>query len=100
MHGSVRRSEDQSIRFTCVIEPEAGAGHSGVNWKFSADGSAYGDLPADVALEDDQLVIQRVKKFHRGYYQCELNNVTFTALLRVKGTWEDHMEEWSVECVD
>jgi hypothetical protein len=84
-HGSVRRSEDQSLTLNCSIDPEDKTGQNALQWKYSLKGEHFDDVPDGVRIEKNALIIDQVKKAHRGYYQCELNDVTFTVLLRVKG---------------
>ena len=85
---SVRRTEDESISFKCNIAPSQPAQNkaNGIQWKYSTDNDSFTQLPEGVRIvTDDQISIDQVKKAHRGYYRCTLNNVPFTVLLRVKG---------------
>jgi len=82
-HGSMRRSEDQSISIKCLIEP-AHASSNKVKWEFGDDDRTFSDLPDGVIEKNDDIVIDSVRKAHRGYYRCKLNDVSFTVLLRVK----------------
>ncbi len=84
-HESIRRSEDQRLILQCLIEPPNAVEENRVQWKFSPDGKEYSKLPDGITKTGTIIQIDVVKKFHRGYYQCELNNVKFTILLRVKG---------------
>ena len=87
-HESVRRVEDESIEFKCIIKPEVRSDSSNnrVKWEYSTDGNNYIPIDASgVEIVDDQLKIDVVKKMHRGYYQCTLNDIRFTVQLRVKG---------------
>ena len=57
-----------------------------LEWSYSSDDVQYGPVRHDrTNVVGQELTISRVKKFHRGYYRCTLNNVSFTVLLRVKG---------------
>jgi hypothetical protein len=87
-HLSIRRVEDELVRFTCIIEPNKTnqVRRNAIRWHFSKNGEKFSKLPSGVQnITDNQIVIERVKKTHRGYYRCLLNGVSFTALLRVKG---------------
>jgi len=92
-HGSIRRVEDESVRFKCMIDPPIPPAsmparpHDRVEWDFSPDGQTYGRLPDDVRITDDTVSIDRVKKEHRGHYRCQLNNIYFSIFLRVKDRW-------------
>jgi len=91
VHGSIRRTEDQLIRLKCLIEPENTQGNR-IQWEFSSkDEHHFGDLPDDIRpvdemnrRVDDEIEINPIKKYHRGFYRCTLNGVSFTILLRVK----------------
>ncbi|UJR15109.1 hypothetical protein I4U23_002075 [Adineta vaga] len=83
-HGSVRRSEDQSLQLTCLIEPKDQTNLNDVEWRFSPDDKLFNDLPDGVKVDQNKLNIEHTKKSHRGYYRCELNGIKFTVLLRVK----------------
>ena len=74
----------------CLIQPEQNRSDitNKIQWQFSKDDKRPSKLPDGVTyLNDDQLFISRVKKEHRGYYYCSLNGVSFTVLLRVKGSF-------------
>jgi len=87
VHGSIRRTEDQLIRLKCLIEPENTQGNR-IQWEFSSkDEHHFGDLPDDIIRpvdKIDEIEINPIKKYHRGFYRCTLNRVSFTILLRVK----------------
>ncbi|CAF1168644.1 unnamed protein product [Adineta ricciae] len=83
-HGSLRRNEEQSITLKCIVEPKNLSNGNIVEWRYSPDHHLYNDLPDGVKIENNELVIEQVKKIHRGYYSCELNDVKFSVLLRVK----------------
>ncbi|CAF0774914.1 unnamed protein product [Adineta ricciae] len=84
---SVRRIEGESVNFACNVEPQDQGYYrpKRVRWEFSTDNHNFGRLPAEIEETADNLLkIKEVKKIHRGYYRCELNNRHFTVLLRVK----------------
>ncbi|CAF3709959.1 unnamed protein product [Rotaria sp. Silwood1] len=84
-HGSIRRSEDKSVHLKCIIEPKQDNPNDiNIQWKFSKDGHSFSSLPSGINIIDNQLIIEKVKKNHNGYYHCSLNDVSFTVLLRVK----------------
>lgn len=87
---TVRRHQGESIRFTCHIDPVYDPSNA-PEWSFGTDNEHFGDLPADVQRENNQLIIDQVKKVHRGYYRCTLNHVSLSALLRVKGKSDSAM---------
>ena len=85
---SVRRNQDEALRLTCVLlpAPDLRDPSNVVQWEFSKNDDSFStDLPANAVVDNNELTINPVKKIHRGYYRCALNNVTFTVLLRVKG---------------
>jgi len=82
-HGSIRRSEGHFVNLTCVIEPDKGHNKE-VRWEFSKDEHTFTKLPHGVSQEGNSIQIEHVKKSHRGYYRCKLNDVSFIVLLRVK----------------
>jgi hypothetical protein len=84
-HGSIRRSEDQPLQLKCLIKPYSERDANRVLWEFSQDDKAFGGLPDGITKTGDSIQFDSVKKFHRGYYRCKLNNYSFTVLLRVKG---------------
>jgi hypothetical protein len=82
--GSLRRNEGEQITLKCVILPESHVGNQ-VQWRFSQDGKDFDRLPDQVIIQrNDDLVIEQIKKNHRGFYRCTLNDASFTVLLRVK----------------
>lgn len=83
-HGSVRRNEYESVNLKCLIEPKVESDLNQVRWQFSIDGQTFANLPDGVEVKNDELNIAEVRKSHRGHYRCELNDVSFTVLLRVK----------------
>jgi len=83
-HGSIRRSEDQLLNLKCIIEPEENSPSTSVRWEFSQDGHTYGYLPTGIDVHNNEIQFDSVQKFHRGYYRCTLNDISFTILLRVK----------------
>jgi len=84
-NGSLRRSEDQSLNLKCLIEPKNIDGGNRIQWEFrSINDQKFTNLPEDVKIQGDEIQIDSVKKYHRGYYRCTLNGVEFTILLRVK----------------
>ena len=88
-HGSVRRTEDEALTLTCSIKPEQDmtTGSIPMEWAYSADDVQFQPITQDgVDVVGRDLKIAHVKKAHRGYYRCTLNDVSFTVLLRVKGT--------------
>ncbi|CAF3046551.1 unnamed protein product [Rotaria sp. Silwood2] len=84
-HGSIRRSEDKLVHLKCIIDPEPiDPNEIDIQWDFSKDGHSFSNLPLGINKVDNELVIEKVKKIHNGYYRCSLNDVSFTVLLRVK----------------
>ncbi|CAF0842769.1 unnamed protein product [Adineta steineri] len=89
-HGSVRRMEDESVDFVCQIAPKENVDLSKVVWSYSKDDKTFVNLSDQttvndaIVIKDNELRINGVKKTDRGYYRCELNDVHFTVLLRVK----------------
>ena len=86
-HGSVRRNLGESVRLVCVIEPKQELRNAAnkVRWQFGVNDDSFGDLPEGIVVNNNELLIERTNKIHRGYYNCTLNNVSFVVLLRVKG---------------
>ncbi|CAF3323298.1 unnamed protein product [Rotaria socialis] len=83
--GSIRRSEDKAVVLKCIIEPKPeNYDENEIIWEYSKDEESYSTLPLSVTKEGDKISIEHVKKFHNGFYQCAMNNVTFSVLLRVK----------------
>jgi len=83
-HTSIRRLEDESVSFKCILVPIV-TGPRRIRWEFSKNGEEFTELPLGVQnISYDEIVIERVKKIHRGYYRCSLNRISYTALLRVK----------------
>jgi len=90
VHDSIRRVEDEVISLKCLIKPDTqtGDGSTALQWEYSIDEKTFNPINAEgVQVNGDTLTIDQVKKFHRGYYRCSMNNVSFTVLLRVK----DHL---------
>ena len=82
---SIRRLRDDSISFKCIIQPPQ-IQKRRIQWQYSNDGQTFSNLPNDIRnISKNEITIDKIHKDHRGYYRCLLNNVTFTALLRVKG---------------
>jgi hypothetical protein len=83
-HSSVRRSENESVTFKCILAPyPARVKHIG--WKFSKDGENFDKLPIGVRnISIYEIVIDHVNRTHQGYYRCKLNSVSFTVILRIK----------------
>src|SRR5271168_550305 len=73
-HESIRRNEDQSLSLICIIEPSNVVNENQIQWEFSPDGKQYGALPDGATKNGATIQFDSVKKFHRGYYQCKLNN--------------------------
>lgn len=89
-HESIRRTEDQSLNLKCLIEPSVGE-RQNVKWEYSKDEKTFTDIPDEIVNEKDvELTIGSVKKYHRGYYRCTLNDVSYTVLLRVKGLFNNN----------
>jgi hypothetical protein len=87
-HASVRRVEEEPLFLACNIEPElveTDKRHYPVTWEFSPDDKTFGALPDGIFQEGDRIKFDHVRKAHRGFYRCSLNNISFTVLLRVKG---------------
>lgn len=87
-HESIRRVEDQEVNLKCVIKPPPVGNDKPqtIQWQYSRDDTEYSSITADgVETQGDTLKIEKVKKSHRGYYQCTVNDVSFNVLLRVKG---------------
>jgi hypothetical protein len=80
--GSVRRNENDPITLRCIILPEAS--NNNIRWEFSKDEKAFSEVPSGVEIKDNEIKIDEIKKYHRGYYRCTLNDASFTILLRVK----------------
>jgi len=83
-HESLRRTEDQLLNLKCLIEPANTHRFNRIKWEFSKDDKKFSELPEGIRVHEDEIQIDTVKKFHRGYYRCTLNGVSFTVLLRVK----------------
>jgi hypothetical protein len=84
---SLRRIEGELVTLRCLIKPEQMIKDSPntVQWEYSSDGKSYALISMDdVEVVGDKLTINEVKKIHRGYYQCTLNNISYSVLLRVK----------------
>ena len=80
--------EEEVLYLACLIEPElAGIEKQNypVKWEFSPDDKTFGVLPDGILQQGDRIKIDHVRKAHRGFYRCSLNDVSFTVLLRVKG---------------
>ena len=85
---SVRRAEKENVSFKCILAPSPAKAKQ-VTWRFSKDGEHFGNLPNGVRNGDQyEIIIDRVDRTHQGYYRCRLNQVTFTAILRVKGLFD------------
>jgi hypothetical protein len=86
---SVRRIRDKSITFKCILEPNQtnkSSRRERTQWRYSTDDKKYGKLPPGVRnISENEIFIGQVNKTHQGYYLCKRNNVSFVALLRVKG---------------
>ena len=85
---SIRRNTGNKVNLKCIIEPEEiqQIGNK-TQWEFSEDDQIYSNLPDGVIQKPDtnEIFIPQVKRNHRGYYRCSLNNASFAVLLRVKG---------------
>lgn len=74
------------VVFKCIIEPAISkSDENQITWQYSKDTKTYTNLPPGVIQADNTLTIGNVKKIHNGYYRCEMNDVQFAVLLRVKG---------------
>lgn len=86
-HGSIRRIEDEALSLTCNIKPEQDTPRNSIplEWTYSANDDQYEPIAQDgITVVGRELNIAHVKKAHRGYYRCTLNDVSFNVLLRVK----------------
>ena len=88
-YGSIRRNTGNKVNLKCIIEPkEVQEAVNKIQWTFSEDDQTFSNLPDGVAEGPgtNEISISQVKRNHRGYYRCSLNNISFTVLLRVKGS--------------
>ena len=82
----MRRNEDETVEFICLVDPQPDDTDANkIEWRYSKDGGSYSDLPDGAVVENQVIKITKVVKAHRGHYQCSLNDVSFSVLLRVKG---------------
>ena len=91
---SVRRVEDEPLALQCLVKPpiQAGDGSSALRWEYSDTNNDQDFQPINedgVQVDGDTLKISQVKKTHRGYYRCKLNDHSLMVLLRVKGQCAD-----------
>jgi hypothetical protein len=89
-HASIRRNKDESIRLKCLLYPQLKVASSvdQIQWQYSIHDTTYADLPDKVYITNNELIIDHVKDIHRGYYRCQLNDISLTVLLRVKGMYD------------
>lgn len=84
----MRRTQKESVHLTCEVlpEPDQNDPPVDVQWDFSSDGTSFSALPDNVVVNKTELFIDQISKSNRGYYRCTSNNVSFSVLLRVKGS--------------
>lgn len=86
--GTVKRQINENITLKCILAPNSYSPQRNVRtkWHFSENGKTYGDLPSNVQnIAENDIVIEKINKNHRGYYRCTRNKVSFTVRLHVKG---------------
>lgn len=85
-NGSLRRTEGQSLTLRCIVDSHSDNGEKSITWEYSKDGKHYGSLDDSmVNANAAEIQIGSVQKYHRGYYRCVVNDISFAVLLRVKG---------------
>ena len=98
---SVRRTQKESIHLTCEVlpEPDQNDPPVDVQWDFSFDGTSFSSLPDNVVVNKTELIIDQISKSNRGYYRCTSNNVSFSVLLRVKGSLTIASKTRTTSCI-
>lgn len=91
---TIRRQNREPIRLTCRLTAAADSEFI-PKWEFSPENKDFHELPNEIVVRDNDLIIDTVERHHRGYYRCSFANRdgTSTVLLRMKGKIEKKSNE-------
>lgn len=85
---TIKRLEDETVHLKCILVPAQidRTGRNRTQWSYSKNGVDFSELPTGVQnISENELAIDRIKKFHQGSYRCSFNDISSTVVLRVKG---------------
>lgn len=73
---------------TCILGPDSflPTPSGQTKWEFAKDKKNFGPLPDGVMkIGENEIVIEKINKTHKGSYRCERNRVSVQIFLHVKG---------------